>query len=537
LREIEQSKHTGGAAGASMLLQIRSWFMSTAVAISPVTRIEGHLAIHAETEEVGSGETLSYRVKEARCEGEMFRGMEQILRGRDPLDAQQITQRICGVCPICHGMASVRAQEQAYGLKLSRNGRLLQNLIQAANYLHSHVLHFYHLAALDFVDVTAVLSYQGKDRTLSAVKAWVENSLARKEVFPAAPFLPRYERDYIKDADRNVTLLAHYAEALELRRLCHEMAAVFGARIPHSTALIPGGCTQVPTLERVLAYSSRLKRVQSFIESVYLPDLTEAAAEFPQYFEIGAGYGNFLCYGVFEMDDAGNKFLRPGVVLDGKTETLDIKQITEEVKHSSYADSVAKYPGEGETQPQPGKTGAYSWIKAPRYKGQPMEVGALARIMVNYKTGDGGWVKKEVDAICAALNLSVDKLVSVLGRHVARGLESMWLAKQCSQWLDEIEVDAPATTDFTIPESGSGVGLTEAPRGALGHWLTIKNHRISNYQCVVPTTWNCSPRDAQGKPGPVEKAIEGTEIKDPAQPIEVGRIVRSFDPCIACAVH
>ncbi|HVP13506.1 MAG TPA: nickel-dependent hydrogenase large subunit [Phycisphaerae bacterium] len=511
--------------------------MSTTIAVSPVTRIEGHLAVHTETEEVDTGDTPIYRITEARCEGEMFRGLEQILRGRDPLDAQQITQRVCGVCPISHGIASVRAQEQAYGIKPSRNGRLLQNLIQGANYLQSHVLHFYHLAALDFVDVTAVLGYGGTDPTLKTVKAWVEGALARKEVFPAAPFLPRYECDYIKSADRNVTLVGHYVKALDLRRRCHEMAAVFGARLPHSTALIPGGCTQTPTLERVLAYTSRLKEVLSFIESTYIPDLIEAAAEFPQYFEIGGGYGNFLCYGVFDLDDSGNKFHRPGVVLDGKWEPLDVKQITEEVKHSSYVDIGARYPGEGDTQPQAGKPGAYSWIKAPRYKGQPMEVGALARIMVNYKAGDGGWVKKEVDGFCSSLNLSVDKLVSVLGRHVARGLESVWLAKQCFKWLEEIEVDTPATTDFTIPESGSGVGLTEAPRGALGHWLSIKDHHISNYQCVVPTTWNCSPRDAQGKPGPVEKALEGIEIKDPAQPIEMGRLVRSFDPCIACAVH
>jgi Ni,Fe-hydrogenase I large subunit len=287
----------------------------------------------------------------------------------------------------------------------------------------------------------------------------------------------------------------------------------------------------------VLAYSSRLKEVLTFIEEVYLPDMIEAAAEFPQYFEIGVGYKNFLSYGVFDMDDAGNRFMRPGVLLDGKVESLDIRQISEEVKHSLYADGPARNPAEGETEPQPGKSGAYSWIKAPRYKGQPLEVGALARVMVNYMSGDGGWVKKEVDAVCASLNLSPDKLVSVLGRHVARGLESKWLARQAFKWLDEIEVDAPAATDFTIPSSGAGVGLTEAPRGALGHWLSIKDYKISNYQCIVPTTWNCSPRDAQGKPGPVEKALEGTEIKDPSQPIEVGRVVRSFDPCIACAVH
>jgi Ni,Fe-hydrogenase I large subunit len=507
--------------------------MSSTVMISPLTRIEGHLGVHAETEEVDGGQ----RVAAARCEGEMFRGLEQLLCGRDPLDAQQITQRICGVCPVCHGIASVRAQEQAYKLKPTRNGRLLQNLIQAANYLHSHVLHFYHLAALDFVDVTAVLKYSGSDRTLCSLKNWVQQALDRKEVFPAAPFLPRFEGAYAQDLDRNVRWLAHYTEALELRRLCHEMGAVFGARLPHTTALIPGGCTQVPSLERVLEYRSRLQRVRDFIEEVYLPDLLAVAQEFPQYFEIGRGYGNFLSYGVFEDNDAGDRFIRPGVVIGGKWEALDVQQITEEVAHAWYAQDGAKRPAEGETRPQPDKSGAYSWIKAPRYRGEPLEVGPLARVMVNYYAGNGGWVKKEVDAFCEPLNLGLEQLVSVLGRHVARGLESRWVARQAFKWLDEIEVDGPAATDFDLPKEAAGVGLTEAPRGALGHWLAIKDYRISHYQCIVPTTWNCSPRDAAGKPGPVEKALEGTAIADPTQPIEIGRIVRSFDPCIACAVH
>jgi Ni,Fe-hydrogenase I large subunit len=231
--------------------------MST-LSLSPLTRIEGHLAVHARTEPLDAGE--GHRVAHAQCEGEMFRGIEQILEGRDPLDAQQITQRICGVCPISHGIASVRAQEAAYGIVPNRNGRLLQNLILAANYLQSHVLHFYHLAALDFVDVAAVLKYEGKNKLLAGLRTWVEKALERKDVFPAAPFLPRYDAKYVEDLDANMALLSHYVEALEVRKLCHEMGAVFGARMPHSTALVPGGCTQVPTMERVLSYTSRLKK-------------------------------------------------------------------------------------------------------------------------------------------------------------------------------------------------------------------------------------------------------------------------------------
>lgn len=399
------------------------------------------------------------------------------------------------------------------------------------------MLHFYHLAALDFVDVTAVLGYTGNDRTLKSIKSWVEGALAQKEIFPAAPLLPRVEADYVKNAGSNTALVAHYAEALDVRRRCHEMGAVFGARLPHTTALIPGGCTQTPNLERILEYRSRLEQVQGFIEQVYLPDLLAVAQEFPQYFDIGRGYGNFLCYGVFEMDENGEKLIRPGVVMDGKWEALNVQHITEEVTHSWYAETGPLHPSAGDTQPQPEKAGAYSWIKAPRYRGQPMEVGALARVMANYLAPDGVATKTMIDEFCAPLNLPVEKLVSVLGRHVARGLEAALLARQAFRWLDEIEVDAPAATEFALPEEARGVGLTEAPRGALGHWLSIKDYQIANYQCVVPTTWNCSPRDASGQPGPVEKALEGVAIKDPAQPIEVGRIVRSFDPCIACAVH
>ncbi|MBN2447578.1 MAG: nickel-dependent hydrogenase large subunit [Phycisphaerae bacterium] len=510
--------------------------MSSSVTVSPLTRIEGHLAVHTETEPLAE-ENAGHRVTIARCAGEMFRGFERILQGRDPMDAQQITQRICGVCPVSHGIASVRAQEMAYGIRPNHNGRLLQNLIFAANYLQSHILHFYHLAALDFVDVTAILKYTGADRALRAVKAWVESALSREDAFAAAPFLPRYEADYVKSDDRNVALLGHYVEALDMRRICHEMGAVFGARLPHSTALIPGGVTQVPTLERVLTYRARLKRVAEFVESVYIPDLLEVAQEFPSYFDIGHGCGNYLCYGVFELNDSGEKLIPPGVVIDGKWEALEPRNISEDVACSRYASGTPRHPSEGITEPEPERSGAYSWLKAPRYRGRVMEVGPLARVVANYMNPKETWIKREVDAVIGSLKLPVNKLFSVLGRHVARGLECRWIAAQASRWLDAIELDAPATCDFDLCERGEGYGLTEAPRGALGHWLTIEDYRIARYQCVVPTTWNCSPRDGQGQPGPVETALEGALLQNPEQPIEIGRIVRSFDPCLACAVH
>lgn len=510
--------------------------MKNTISISPLTRIEGHLAVHANTEPTTSG-AKGARVSDVHCEGEMFRGLEQILRGRDPLDAQQITQRICGVCPTPHGIASIQAQEMAYGIKPTNNGRLLQNLVMAANYLHSHILHFYQLAALDFVDVKAVLGYSGADRVLLGLKKWIEEAIASKDLFPAAPFLPRYEVDYVKNANVNVSLLAHYVQALDIRKTCDEMAAVFAGRIPHSPALVPGGVTQVPTLERILSYRSRLKRVMDFAENVYVPDMLEVAKEFPQYFDIGVGYGNFLSFGVFPQDANGNNFIKAGAVIGGKWEPLDQEQILEEVGYSRFEQGPGLHPKAGQTVPSPKKDKAYSWIKAPRYRGQPMEVGALARVMVNYLDPSQTWIKKEVDAFLAGVKAPAEKLVSVLGRHVARGLETLWIGKQAMQWLDELEVDGLPTCDFTIPKTAAGYGLTEAPRGALGHWLSIDNYVIKNYQCIVPTTWNCSPRDDKGQPGPVEQAIVGTIVEDPEQPIEVARIVRSFDPCIACAVH
>jgi Ni,Fe-hydrogenase I large subunit len=315
------------------------------------------------------------------------------------------------------------------------------------------------------------------------------------------------------------------------------MAAVFGGRIPHSTALVPGGVTQVPALERILAYRSRLQKILQFVEFVYIPDLFAVAKEFPQYFDVGRGYGNFLSFGAFPQNDGDDRFIQGGTVIDGQWQSLDQNHILEEVGHSRFSQTPGLHPTQGQTIPAADKTNAYSWIKAPRYRGQPMEVGPLARVMVNYYDPSNTWVKKELDAFLSNAKITPDKMVSVLGRHVARGLEAFWVGKQALVWLDQLEIDGPPTRDFSIPKTGSGFGLTEAPRGALGHWLSIDNHLIKNYQCIVPTTWNCSPRDDQGRPGPVEQAIAGTMVENPQQPIEIGRIVRSFDPCIACAVH
>ena len=512
--------------------------MTTTVSISPLTRIEGHLAIHTKTESVP--DAGGFRITEAHCEGEMFRGLETILTGRDPLDAQQITQRICGVCPISHGMASLMAQEMAYGITPTRNGRLAQNLIFAANYLQSHIHQLYNLPAHDIVDIKAVLKYNGSDPLLQSLRAWVETAVAQNQIFAGAPFLPRYEVDqYIDSDDANWRLIGHYVQALTLRTIAHEMAAVFGAKLPHSTALVPTGVTGRVTMERILTYKSRLTKLASFVDNTYLPDLLVAAKAFPDYWTIGTSYPNYLSFGAFRMEEASGErvrtFLPSGAVFNGRYQDVDTRKIGEYVGHSRYSSGSGLHPFNGETTPDIRK--GYSWLKAPRYDNQPVEVGPLARVMAAYHAPNGGFFKREVDAVLASVNLTADALNSVLGRHLARGLEAKWIAQQAALWLEELEPGQPTAKQFSIPATGRGVGLVEAPRGALGHWLILENHKIRRYQCIVPTTWNCSPRDDSGRPGPVEKALEGTRIADSTQPIEAGRVVRSFDPCIACAVH
>ncbi len=499
------------------------------VTIDPITRIEGHLGVNLDIE--------SNRVVNAYCAGEMFRGFEVILRGRDPLDAQQITQRICGVCPVSHGMASVLAQDAAYSISPPDNGRLGRNLIQAANYIQSHILHFYHLAALDFVDITAVAKYQGNDPQLLGVKAWIKSQIASGVPHPGAPFLPRYTGNYIESSELNCLAVKHYLEALEMRTMAHKMAALFAGKMPHVASIMPGGITERITADKIAAYSSMLKRLQVFIDEAYVPDVLEVAKAFPDYFNQGKGCGNFLSYGVFPESSKGKKMFPSGVIIGGKSSEFEEGKITEEIAYSFYSSSSGLKPAGGETVPDAAKSKAYSWIKAPRYGGQVVEVGPLARVLVAYGKGDDAKLKGLVEKVLGALDKKPQDLVSVLGRHGARAVECKLIADRCGEWLDQLKPGEPAFAEFSVPSSGSGVGLTEAPRGALGHWITIKDGKIGNYQCVVPTTWNCSPRDDKGTPGPVEQALAGTPIADEKNPIEAARIVRSFDPCIACAVH
>jgi hypothetical protein len=349
----------------------------TSVTIDPVTRIEGHLAVRVEVEDG--------RVREAFSAGEMFRGFEILVKGRSPLDAQQITQRICGVCPVSHGLASSLAQDAAYGVEPPENGLMGRNLIQAANFIQSHIIHFYQLSALDFIDVAAAAEYRGGDPALNELKAWVNARMSSKVLYPAAPFPPRYAGGYVQNTDLNLTVLKHYLDALEMRALAHRMGAVFAGKLPHAPGLVPGGVTERITAGKIAAFESMLSKPRTFIDRSYLPDVLATAAAFPGYLAEGKGRGNFLAFGAFPESASGESPLFPsGVLTDGVLTDLDIEKITEDTGRAFYDSPSGLPPAEGQTVPGHDKPDAYSWVKAPRYGGEAMEVGPLARIMIAY---------------------------------------------------------------------------------------------------------------------------------------------------------
>jgi hydrogenase large subunit len=493
------------------------------ITIDPVTRIEGHLGLRIQHE--------SGVVTEARCSGTLFRGIEIILRERDPRDAPIITQRICGVCPQAHATASAMAVDEAFGIadKVPPNGMLLRDIMLASNFIQSHVLHFYHLAALDYVDVTAVKNYKGRDANLLAVKDFIGRG-------QLAPFVPRFEGDYRLTVEENIEAVRHYAMALEVRKNAHEMLAIFGGKMPHQCTVAVGGVTTQVTAEQVVRALSYARSIAAFVENVYLPDILLVASRYPDYFEIGVGCKRYLACGGFGA--TGEPLLSAGVLEpDGRLMAFDRAKIAEQVVSSRYTDaSAAATPFDSSTEPQFDKGGAYSWLKSPRYEGKVCEVGPLARLMVSYAAGNKT-VKDAVDGLLKLAKLDVSRLSSVLGRHAARALEARLVAGILQKSLLALRPGEPCNVAVSVPDAGRGAGVVDAPRGMLSHWLVVEGGKIKNYQAVVPTTWNGSPRDAQGQPGPIEQAVEKTRLKDPANPFEVVRIVRSFDPCLACAVH
>jgi len=505
------------------------------VLIDPLTRIEGHLSIEMDVQ--------NGKVVDAKCRGDMFRGYETILQGRNPVDANQIVMRICGVCPVSHGEASSRCLDDAFNIKPNKNGRILRNLILGANTVQSHILHFYHLAALDFVDITAILQYKGSVDKLLKLRDWVKNDIETKkgrkdEMTAGGPFLPRYEGAdfYIKDQATNEAAIAGYVQALDIRQKAHQMVALFGGRAPHPIALVPGGVTTIPTRGKIKEFRKLLKEVDKFVNNTYIPHVIAVAKTFPDYFKLGF-FNKFMSFGVYDKDEDRKDFLFEQGIVDGsKLEKLDTSKIREQVKYARYRSGSNLHPLKGQTIADPNKGGAYTWVKAPRYDDRPMEVGPLARMVVAYQSGNE-MVKKEIDGVLKIFNSELPVVLSALGRHAARAIEAKMISAEMRKWLDDLDAGGNPRNPYTIPDNGEGEGLIEAARGGLGHWIVIKNRQIANYQAVVPTTWFCSPKDDRDVKGPVEQALIGTPISDNNNPIEAARVVRSFDPCLACAIH
>jgi hydrogenase large subunit len=457
--------------------------MATTIVLDPTTRLEGHLKVQTQ---VDGGKVVS-----AQSSGMMFRGFENLLIGKDPRDAVHITQRICGVCPTNHAMASCLAAEALAGTNVPGNARIIRNLILGADFLQSHLLHFYQLCLPSYI---------------------------RGPAMP--PWTPAYSVDLRFSATNNQRLVDHYVQSLTVRRQAHEMGAILGGKLPHTAAYEFGGVTVVPNPSMITRFRNYLTPIIAFIDSIYMGDVDLLGSTYPEYYQIGRGYGNLLAFGVFDLTaDGSSKLLARGRVVSGATtvQSVDPRAILEQARYSWYNDtSVGLNPSQGVTQPNPDKAGAYSWLKAPRHAGVAYETGALARMWVNgdYRRG-----------------------ISVMDRHQARAHEASKIAHAMLDWLSQLNLSKPFYTPYATPTSGNGVGLTEAPRGALGHWLRVANGVVTSYQILTPTCWNCSPRDNNGRAGPLEKALEGTPVINATQPQEVLRVVQSFDPCLSCAVH
>jgi len=523
--------------------------------IDPVTRIEGHLRI--ETKVSGGAVELAWST------GTLFRGVEPILKDRNPEDAWLFTQRLCGVCTYVHGSTSVRCVEDALNLKVPMNARVIRNLLMGGQYMHDHLIHFYHLHALDWVDVLSAL---GADPTATETLASKVTPKAPAIDFAAVknrlqafvnsgqlgPFRNAYwgHDEYVLTPEENLLLAAHYLEALKLQVNTARMHAIFGAKNPHVQSLRVGGvtCRRDINNNRIDEFRNLLLETKNFIDNVYLPDVeflakayTDATRSDKDWSKIG-GNSNFLAFGEFPLGDVEPDdlfFPRGAIINGGSVEDVDLDQILEHVRHSWYSGTTARHPSAGETIPNytPDNTkDRYSWLKAPRYKGEPMEVGPLARVLVGYGRGKSVFVNT-VNDFLSRTNLPATALLSTLGRTAARCLETKIIADAMDGWLRQLNTGGSTMSSWTMPTQASGMGLNEAPRGALGHWININNQVIANYQMVVPSTWNFGPRCAAEKPGPAESALENTPVMDINQPLEILRTVHSLDPCIACAVH
>ncbi len=528
------------------------------IVVDPLTRIEGHLRIEVEVE--------GGKIKEARSSATLFRGLETILKGRDPRDAQHFTQRTCGVCTYTHALASTRCLEDAINKPIPANATYIRNLVLANQFMHDHLVHFYHLHALDFVDVANAL--QADPAKAAKLASSISPRKATAEDFAAVqaklktfvnsgqlgPFTNAYflggHQGYYMDPEANLVCTAHYLQALRAQVEVARGMAVFGAKNPHTQFTVAGGvtCYDALTPKRIKEFRDIYAKSRAFIEEVYIPDLLLVASYYKDWAGIG-GTSNFMAFGEFPAvggeRDLNSRWYKPGVIYDrkvGSVQPFDPSKINEQVKHSWY-EGQPREPYNGETNPHftfMGDKAKYSWNKAPRYDNHAVETGPLAQMLVaygqNHKT-----IKPTVDAVLGKLNVGPEALFSTLGRTAARGIQTLVIAQQMENWLNEYEnnigKDKQIVEDYAVPVSGRGVGFVDAPRGGLSHWMTIKDSKIDNFQLVVPTTWNLGPRDDKDVPSAAETALVGTPVADPKRPVEILRTIHSFDPCIACSVH
>ncbi len=566
----------------------------TRVVVDPVTRIEGHMRCEVNLDE-------NNVIRNAVSSGTMWRGLEVILKGRDPRDAWAFTERICGVCTGTHALTSVRAVEDALGIQIPENANSIRNIMQLTLQAQDHLVHFYHLHALDWVDVVSALKADPKatSELAQSISSWplsspgyfrdIQNRIKRfVESGQLGPFMNGYWGNpaYKLPPEANLMAVAHYLEALDFQKEIVKIHTVYGGKNPHPNWLVGGvpcainvdgtGAVGAVNMERLNLVSSIIDRTIEFIDQVYIPDLL-AIASFYKDWTYGGGLSSqsILSYGDIpdraNDNSAANQLLPRGAIVNGNlNEVLDVdvrdpQQVQEFVAHSwfRYPDETkGLHPWDGITEPNfelgPNTKGTrtniqaidegskYSWIKAPRWKGHAMEVGPLSRWVIGYAQGIPEF-KEPVEKVLADLGLPVTAIFSTLGRTAARGLEGSWAAHKMRYFQDKLMANLKAGDSSTAnvskwdpetwPKEARGVGTTEAPRGALGHWIVIKNGRIDNYQAVVPTTWNGSPRDPAGNIGAFEAALLNTPLAVADQPLEILRTLHSFDPCLACSTH
>lgn len=557
--------------------------MSQRIVIDPITRIEGHLRIEAEIKDG--------KVAEAYSAGTMVRLLEEILKGRDPRDAWAYVGRVCGVCTTVHSLASVRSVEDALDIVVPPNAEMVRNIMFAVQNMQDHVIHFYHLHALDWVDVVSALKADPKKTSeiAQSISNWPKSSPGyfsdlqkRLTKFVESRQLGIFANGYWGHpayklpAEVNLLAVAHYLEALEWQKEICKVHTIFGGKNPHPNYLVGGMACAISiddasgiNAERLAYVHGLLKDAKTFVEQVYIPDLIAIASFYKDWGAIGGGLGNYLAYGDLPTngyrDVSSYKFPAGAILNKDVSKVLDVdmrndSEIQEFIGHSWYeyagGDDVGLHPWKGETKikytgPKPpydflDVEQKYSFLKTPRWKGNAMEVGPLARVLVGYARGREDY-KEVVESTLKTLDVPITALFSTLGRTAARGLEAKLMTNWALEFYDTLisnikngdtrMANMEKFEPSSWPAKAQGVGHTEAPRGALGHWIVIDDQKIANYQLVVPSTWNASPRDKNGNPSAYESALKDTPIADEHKPVEILRTIHSFDPCLACAVH